>query len=231
MRTALITGAGRGIGHHVALQLAAEPMRLVLVARSIDELRATASAVEALGGQAHCVTADLADATQLEAAAAQAIEHLDGRLDVLINNAGIFDMRPLESLERGFWDRMLAVNLTAPTFLAKACLPGLRASAKAGGSPVLVNVSSIAGEQGFPENAAYCASKYGLRGLSDALRVELEPEGIAVRTVFPGGTDTSIFDDVAGDWDRSTMARPEDVAALIASATVSGALDDLRMPT
>ncbi|MDF1799758.1 MAG: SDR family NAD(P)-dependent oxidoreductase [Planctomycetota bacterium] len=230
MRNAIITGAGRGIGHHVALHLAAEPMRLVLVARSLDELRATASGVEARGGEAHCVTADLADPAQLEAAASQALELLEGRVDVLINNAGIFDMRPLDGLERTFWDRMLAINLTAPTFLTKACLPGLRASAAAGGSPALVNVSSIAGEQGFPDNSAYCASKYGLRGLSDALRVELEPEGIVVRTVYPGGTDTSIFDDVAGDWDRSTMARPEDVAALIASAIEPDAPDDLHMP-
>lgn len=230
MRHALVTGAGRGIGRHTALALAdAGPLAVVLMARSEDELAAVATEVRERGGEAHVVAADLCGDGQPEAACARALELLGGRLDLLVNNAGAFDLRDLEQVDRAFWDRMLAVNLTAPAFAVRACLPGLRAAAAAGGAPAVVQVASIAAEVGFPGNAAYGASKYGLRGLSDCLRAELEPAGIAVRTVYPKGTDTSIFDDVAGDWDRATMDRPEDVAALIVRAAEPGAPDELRM--
>ena len=230
MRHALITGAGRGIGRHTALALARESAwRLALVARSAQELEHVAVEVQRAGSHAHGLTADLTAADQPDAVAAAALECLDGRLDLLVNNAGSFDVRDLEQLDRPFWDRMLALNLTVPAFLAKACLGSLEVAAAAGGSPAIVQVASIAAEQGFEGNAAYCSSKYGLRGLSDALRAELAPRGISVRTVYPKATDTEIFDDVQGDWDRSTMDAPEDVAELIRQAAEPDAPDELRM--
>ena len=86
----------------------------------------------------------------------------------------------------------------------------------------MFNICSIAGQQPFEGSAAYCTTKYGLRGFSDVLRLELAPKGIRVSTVYPGATDTSIFDDVPGEWDRATMNRPEDVAAIVWNAYAAG---------
>jgi len=230
MRRALITGAGRGIGRHTALALARhDHWHLVLLARSREELERVAREVRELGSSCDVVAVDLTGDGEPEAACAAALELLGGRLDLLVNNAGAFDLCDLADLERAFWDRMLELNLTVPAFATRACLPGLQASAVADRAPVVVQVASIAAEVGFPGNAAYGASKYGLRGLSDSLRAELEPTGIAVRTVYPGATDTSIFDDVEGDWDRATMDRPEDVAELIRRAAEPDAPNELRM--
>ena len=89
------------------------------------------------------------------------------------------------------------------------------------------NMSSVAGRRPFPGNAAYCASKYGLRGLSDVLRLDLQPLGIRVSTVYPGATDTSIFDGIPGEWERSLMNRPEDVAEVVWRAYTSPSAADV----
>jgi NADP-dependent 3-hydroxy acid dehydrogenase YdfG len=95
------------------------------------------------------------------------------------------------------------------------------------------NIASVAAKRGFPGNVAYCASKYALRGLSDALREDLRPKGVRVSTVYPGATDTAIFDRVPGAWDRTKMNRPEDVAEVIWrawNAPASENVDDLDVP-
>jgi NAD(P)-dependent dehydrogenase (short-subunit alcohol dehydrogenase family) len=195
------------------------------LARSEGELEEVAREVRSRGGTAVVQTIDLTQPAEIGPAVAAAIAGLGGGLDVLINNAGLFDMHPLETMGLEFWQRMLDVNLTAPMLVSQACLEALGR----GIDPVIINVASVAAESGFPGNAAYCASKYGLRGLGEAMRCDLEPRGIAVRCVYPRATDTSIFDEVAGDWNRATMDRPEDVAARILEATRPGAPDDLRM--
>lgn len=221
----LITGGGRGIGRATALALAGPGTSLALMARSKTELEATAQEVRALGGEASVHTVDLADPCAIAPAVQAAAASLGGGLDAVVNNAGLFDMRPIEAMPLDFWNRMLAVNLTAPMLVSQAALPAL----KLGTNPVIVNVASVAAETGFPGNAAYCASKYGLKGLSEALRCDLEPLGIAVRTVYPGATATTIFEAVDGDWDLASMDAPESVAALIASALKPGAKNDLRI--
>lgn len=224
-RRILLTGAGRGIGRACALAFASEAAQIVLVARSQDELESVASEVRAAGGTAHVLVLDLAGHAAIPSACAAAIETLGGSLDVLINNAGIFDTPDFESMSLAFWQRMLDVNLTAPMLIAQACIPAMARAH----NPVIINVASIAAEQGFPGSSAYCASKYGLRGLGDVQRLELAERGIAVRTVLPTGTDTSIFDKVEGDWNRAAMDSPESVATLILKASQPGAPDELRM--
>ena len=225
-RRVLLTGAGRGIGRAVALAFAREGAALALLARSRDELEAVAEEVHELGGAAHVLTVDLASASAITAACEEALAALGGGLDVLVNNAGIFDVCPIEQLTLELWERFLAINLTAPMLVTQASLLGLAV----GREPVAIFIASIAAETGFPGNTAYCASKYGLRGFADALREELAPRGIAVRSVYPRGTDTTIFDAVEGDWDRASMDLPESVAELVLLASRAGARSDLRMP-
>lgn len=224
MRRYFISGASRGIGRATALALAGPDSIIALAGRSINALEEVALEVTERGGQALVAPMDLRDLDEV-ARAANAAMDLMGGVDVLINNGGIFNTGKLEVTDAAFFEDMLRVNLTAPLVLAQTLLPGLRASASA----VIINVLSIAAETAYPENSAYSASKYGLRGLSDVWRAELESEGIRVCSIYPKGTDTSIFDDVPGDWDRSSMDAPEAVAELIVRATQAGAPDELRM--
>ncbi len=212
----IITGAGRGIGRAIACRFAREGDRVVLCSRSMHELRAVADEVAQLGGSGTPITMDVSDPHSIRAAIESALDELGG-LDVLINNAGIFAVAPLAELELEPWEHMLRVNLTGPLLVTQAALPALLES-----RGCVLNISSVAGQQGFPGSSAYCASKYGLRGLSDALREEVRDAGVRVATIYPGGTDTTIFDGVPGDWDRSTMNSPEEVAEVVWRASRPG---------
>jgi len=225
----MITGAGRGIGRAIALRFARERASIALAARSSRELERVAAEVRAGGGRARAVPMDVADPASVDDGVRSALEFLGGTLDVLVNNAGVFLPAPFEEVSPEVWRRTLAVNLDGPYFTTRRALPGLARSARAH----LFNVSSRAGLEPYPGSSAYCASKYGLRGLSDVLRLELEPRGIRVSTVYPGATDTTIFDGLPGTWDRSTMNRPEDVAEVVWRAYASpreAAVADLEVP-
>ena len=147
----------------------------------------------------------------------------------MVNNAGVFDVVAFEQLDVATWRKMVEVNLDGVFYVTKECLDALVDS----GRGHIVNIASVAAQQPFPGSVAYCASKYGLRGFGDALRLDLAPKGIRVTTVYPGATDTTIFEGVAGDWDRSTMNRPEDVAEVVWqawSAAPDADVADLDVP-
>jgi NAD(P)-dependent dehydrogenase (short-subunit alcohol dehydrogenase family) len=225
----LVTGAGRGIGRAIALRFAGEGARIALAARTSAEIEAVAREVDAAGGRARAVPMDVADLASVERGVHDALEFTEGVLDVLVNNAGVFTVVPFAEMSPATWYRLLAVNLNGPFHVTLLALKGLEQSPRAH----LVNVSSLAGKQPFAGSSAYCASKYGLRGFSDVLRLELAPRGIRVTTVYPGATDTSIFDDVPGTWDRSAMDRPEDVAEVVWRAVSSppeSDVADLEVP-
>lgn len=207
----LVTGAGRGIGRAIALRFAADGARVVLAARTASEIEAVAGEVESAGGSALATVMDVADLSSVEAGVAAALCFTGGALDVLVNNAGVFDVVPFAEMSPALWYRMLAINLNGPFHVTLLALKGLERSPRAH----VFNIASVAARQGFPGSTAYCTTKYGLRGFGDALRLELAEQGIRVSTVYPGATDTSIFDGVAGEWDRSTMNRPADVAAVV----------------
>jgi 3-oxoacyl-[acyl-carrier protein] reductase len=210
----LVTGGGRGIGRAIALRFAREPSAVVLAARTRPELEAVAREVEALGSAGLAVPMDVADLAAVERGMASALEFLDGRLDVLVNNAGVFTIQPFRDYSPATWYRMLAVNLNGPFHVTLLGLKGLERSARGH----VFQIASTAGRRGYAGSSAYCASKYGLRGFADALRLELADQGIRVSTVYPGATDTRIFDGVPGDWDRSAMNTPEEVAEVVWSA-------------
>lgn len=203
---ALITGGGRGIGRAIARRFAREGAAVAVAARTPSEVEAVAREIEALGGMGVAIRLDQADPESIERGVAAALEALGG-LDVLVNNAGVFEVAPIQELTPEAWERLVQVNLTGPLRVTQAALPALLES-----RGVILNVSSVAGLQGFPGSTGYCATKYGLRGLGDALREELREAGVRVATLYPGGTDTTIFDGVPGDWDRTAMNTPDEVA-------------------
>ena len=207
----LITGGSRGIGRAIALRFAREGAKVVIAARNSEQLDRVVEEINAAGGEGHAAQMTLQDHGSVEAAVWRATEFTGGPLDVIVNNAGIFGQAGLTDVVLEDWDRMLAVNLTGLFWVMTEAIHAL----EEGDKKHVFNISSVAGKQGFPLSTAYCASKYGLRGFSDALREELTDKGIRVSTIYPGATDTTIFDDVPGDWDRSTMNSPEDVAEVV----------------
>lgn len=222
----LVTGGGRGIGRAIALRFAREGARVAVAARTPAEIEAVAAEVERAGGRGQAVAMDVTDLDSVERGLAEVLAATDGILDVVVNNAGVFAIHPFPELSPATWYRMLATNLNGPFHVTLLALKGLEQSRRAH----VFNVSSIAGRQAFPGNVAYCTTKFGLRGFGDALRLDLAPRGIRVSTVYPSATDTTIFDDVRGEWDRARMYRPEEVAEVVWQAYAAPAeadVDDL----
>lgn len=225
-RSALITGASRGIGGALARALAAEGVRLVLAARGAGGPESTAAE-----HGAEAVAADLARPAEVDRLAERTRELLDGAPDLLVNNAGVFHLEPASSLSPEIFDRHLAVNLSAPFRLVRAFLPEMLAR----GAGILVHVGSRAGRVALPGNAAYSASKYGLRGLHEVLEVELEGTGVRSLLVEPGPVDTSAWnplEDRLGDDlpARDEMLAPEEVAEGVVAAIAAGRSGALPVP-
>lgn len=171
-RTVVITGGGRGIGAQIARAFYAAGDRVVVTSRHDHGL------ARELGDRATFVACDATQPTSLRATI-RAARDWAGRLDVLVNNAGMSAWRPLAEIDEPFWDEMVAINLKAVLFGCQAAAPEL----EPGG--VIINVSSLAGKRGSANNAAYCAVKFGVNGLTQALAKELGPRGIRVNAVCP----------------------------------------------
>jgi NAD(P)-dependent dehydrogenase (short-subunit alcohol dehydrogenase family) len=205
-RVALVTGASRGIGAAAAGLLADQGARVIRVARSLTP-RTEGRFVD--------VPCDLTDPDQVDRLASRVLnEH--GRPHIVVSNAGAFLLRALEGTEPADLEAQLAVNLKAPFYVAKAFLPAMRDV----GQGSFITVGSVADHMGFPENAAYGASKYGLRGLHETLLAEYRDTGVRLTLVSPGPTDTSVWDQVDPDQregfpNRADMLRPIDVAEAI----------------
>jgi len=184
-RTALITGASRGIGAATARALAAAGCRVALVARSAADLNEVAEDIRSHGGQALSLPGDVADRATPEAAVRQTLEAY-GQLDILVNNAGIgLHQSPLTAA----WDdveRLMAVDFYGSLAFMRAAVPPMRQA----GRGLIVNVSSIIGPRAVPQDGIYCASKAALERLGDSLRLELAADNIRVVTIYPGVTRT-----------------------------------------
>lgn len=228
--TAVITGASRGIGAALVRRCVAEGMQVALLARSVASLEALAAD---LGDHARAYPCDLVNAEAVAAVAVQIMSDFAGAPDLLVNNAGLFQLATVETMEPAAFSAMLQTNLVAPFLLTRALLPAMRAR----GSGTIVTLGSIADRNVFPENGAYAASKYGLRALHEAMRAELRGTGVRAVLVSPGPVDTPLWDPLNPDerpgfTPRAAMLRADDVADAIwfaASRPVSVNIDELRL--
>lgn len=186
-KTALVTGGGRGIGRAIAERLAAANARVVVTGRTTAEIEEVATAI---GGIAlRCDMADRASIESFLAALAIQTKHVD----ILIANAGVAESAPFGATTDEQWDRMMAVNATAPFLLARALVPGM---VQAGWGRVVV-VASNAGRIGYAYTSGYCASKHAAVGLVRALATETARAGVTVNAVCPGWVATQMVDDAA----------------------------------
>jgi len=177
-KTAIVTGAGTGIGRAIAARLHAEGARVVLAGRRRDKLEATA---RLLGERTLVVPTDVTVPAQVQALADAAAVFGDGRIDILVNNAGVMRFASLGQADEAHWQDMMDVNCWGPRRLMAAVLPAMRAG---GGS--IVNIASIAGEHAFPGAGAYGAAKRALRHISQVLAMEEAGNGIRVNVICPG---------------------------------------------
>jgi len=213
MKTAIISGAGSGIGRAAAVLLAGEGFRLGLVGRRTAPLEETAARIQAAGGTAWVAALDIRDEAAVSELVQGAVNQY-GKLDLLVNSAGIFKMKPLENTSRELWDDTLSANLTGAFILSKAVWQYI-------GGGQIIHVSSVAGVEPYPDCAAYCASKFGLIGLSQVLALEGKRRAIRVHVVCPGNTETPIWVDQAPVEVQARMLRPEQVAEVIRWLAVS----------
>lgn len=218
---ALVTGATSGLGRATALQLADAGVHVALLGRTEAALQHVADRVADQGGQAVCLAVDLADTAALPGVVDDVVAQL-GALDIVVNAAGTDVPGAAEELTLEDWDRVLAVNLTAPFQLSRAAMPHLRRR----GGGLVVNVSSVAGRRGWANASAYCATKFALTGLTQALAAEGREHGIRVCVLYPGAmaTNWGTFDPAErtvatdaeqGSVDERDALRPDTVADLI----------------
>ncbi len=180
-KVVIVTGGSRGLGLSIARRLAAEGARLALFARDEDELTGACAQLHNLGGEALPVPCDLLDRDQSLGAIQTVVDHF-GTIDVLINNAGIIEVGPLENMRRPDFEKSMQLHFWAPFNLIQQVLPHMR---RAGGGRI-INIASIGGKVAVPHMAPYSMSKFALVGLSDAFRAELARDNIQVTTVMPG---------------------------------------------
>jgi NAD(P)-dependent dehydrogenase (short-subunit alcohol dehydrogenase family) len=229
-RTALVTGASRGIGLACARALAGAGVRVALLARSEETLR---SAARGIGRAALPVACDLSRPDSARAAIQEVETAFGGAPDIIVNNAGTFTLAPVEQTSPDSFARTVATNLVAPFTVVHAFLSAMRARR----SGHIVTVGSIADRSGLPENGAYAASKFGLRGLHQVLRAELRGSGVRASLVSPGPVDTPLWDPVDPDrrpgfTPRGMMLSPEAVADAVLYVLAQPAevnVDELRL--
>ncbi|WP_417271293.1 SDR family NAD(P)-dependent oxidoreductase [Celeribacter sp.] len=222
-RTALVTGASRGIGAAIALGLAKRGYDVALndIERQKDDLDAVAAQIREMGQRAEVLFADVSDKAQVEAMVQQALEAF-GQIDAVVNNAGILIAGTVDGLPETTWDAVMDVNAKGSFMVIQALLPAM----KARGYGRIVNIASIGGKHGAPEQAHYSASKAAVMGFSRVLAQEVGPLGITVNCVCPGIIMTDMgrvnLEDpqVSNAWKAKTaMARigdPEDVVGPVA---------------
>lgn len=212
-KNALITGAGKGIGKAVALQLAKEGVNVALLARTTTDLEAVANEIKTFGVKALIVSADVANIDSVNNAVSD-VEKEFGHIDILINNAGIASFGKFLELSPAEWEKIVQVNLFGTYYVTRAALPKM-IERQTGD---IVNISSTAGQRGAALTSAYSASKFGVLGLTESLMQEVRKHNIRVTALTPSTIATDMAKDLnLTDGNPEKVMQPEDFAELIIS--------------
>ena len=205
---ALLTGASRGIGRAIALELADLGFDLALVGRDQASLEETASLIP--GTRVSLITADLSDPGSSKYIVERTVSAFGG-LDLLVNCAGVPQKGPFTEVTPEEWDKVFAVNARAPFFICQAALEPLKKSSK----PMVINIASVVGFKGYINQSVYSSSKHALTGFTKVFAKEVQPFGIRVHLISPGGVATEMVKKMRPDIDPSELIQPEEIAEIV----------------
>jgi NAD(P)-dependent dehydrogenase (short-subunit alcohol dehydrogenase family) len=213
-RAALVTGASRGIGLAIARVLAEEGYALTISGRDERRLSDVADSLASEGYDVQPIAADVARETDLTTLAAS---HLDryGRIDVLVNNAGVGLYGSIETLDTARLDKVLAINVRSAVLLTRECASALKQAGAEHGQALLVNTASISGKSAQPYLSVYGATKYGLVGFTEAMNRELGPHGVKACALCPSYVDTDLTEPFRETISPETMIQPSDIAEAV----------------
>lgn len=219
-KVALVTGASSGIGEGIATSLAEAGAHVVLSARRADRLSGLVAKIEALGGKAFALPGDMTVEADAKKAVADTVEQF-GRIDILINSAGVMQAGGVENADIDEYRRVFDINLFATLYTCNAAVPHMLAQ----GGGDIINISSLAGRKGGPMTNAYSASKHAVNSMTDAMRQELGDRNIRVTILMPGATKSEVGDSISDpNWRKAIQAHvskdgavlPEDMGATVA---------------
>jgi len=210
-KVAIVTGASRGIGRAIAVTLGRKGVKIVAAARTEQDMLAVCEEIESCGAESMAVRTDVTSEDDVKRLVRTTIDRF-GRLDIVINNAGIGVFGPLQTTTTEDWDRIMAVNVRGPFMLCREAIPYLR---QCRDISWIINICSVVSVKGYVNQSAYTASKHALIGMTKALASELKQYGIRVHAVCPGGVDTALVAQARPDLDRSVLMQPEEIADIV----------------
>lgn len=209
-KVVLITGGSRGIGKAIAELVSKQHAIIILTARDQDRLKKTAEEMKNNGTEVHTITCDFSIPAAVKRMADEAC-NIYGKLDILINNAGMGIMKPFEVSTDEDWQTLMNINALAPFILCRECVPALKKSDYA----MIVNIGSVMAINGYVNQSVYAASKHALMGFTKVMSQELQPHNIRVHAVNPGGVATDLAATMRPDLDTSGMMKPEEIANIV----------------
>lgn len=204
----VVTGAGKGIGREIAFEFARDGAVVAICGRTLSSIRAVEREIKERGGEALAIVCDVGVEEEVGRFIDE-VSRISGCINVLVNNAGVAFVESVNHLDLSRWEQTIKVNLTGAFLMTKYALGFMREGSH------IFNIASIASKAGFPNWSAYCASKFGLLGFTNSLREELRRVGIKVTAIIPGPTDTPLWKEIPGNWDRTKMIKPEDIARAV----------------
>jgi len=203
-KTAIVTGGGRGIGKAIAIELAKNGANIVIASRDMKEMKAAAKEITALGRKALAVKTDVTKLSDIKSMVKKTIKEFK-KIDILVNNAGILFHGPFEEIKDKQIDATVNVNLVGLMHVTKEVIPHLKKQDEG----LIINISSVAGKEGYVDLAVYSATKFGVIGFTESIAGELEDDNIRAYAICPTATQTKMWEQIS---DEKAVHVPEDVA-------------------